>query len=891
MKPFTPHQTLGISPEKHETLFCSEEGSKGGFFTIDAEQARKKNDGEGRFGIFRAVNVFDYVVSQEQLHDDGKRTYRYEKNLLRLRACYNDLDLRKEGEAAIPDMPQRKETIKEALFALPCPPTFIVETKNGLQPWWVIDEEDGDVILDDGNQDMGKIALYRSINEGIIAMTGVIAEQCGLTVKQDPVKDVARVLRVPTFLHKKSEPFLCSLHLPQKRFSYPLAELAAAFPCKAIAAQKSSVTVSTEARPVNPTVDVINSLDVRKIVPILWTELRIDKHNFIDANSNEAIAMFVDREGRNIVHPGGGDRIAVPSGPFLLVRNKLFPVSTNRTKRRAAAETMEWFFENFDLEPRSPAYAWKVMEELVKDCWYGNVDGQPSVLFRHKNEKGEFKKWQPVAITESKILTANMGAWLHCRGYDVLIPATGRELEESERKDIHSSPEDYRKHAKESMCSNAVLGEPIKCYVRIAGDKHRIIIGDDTGFYEILPVAINRKQWGEERILMETNCRECEADLGAQVSALNDLIPLLSSFKSKEKGGRFLAAYGVLSMLPFIEIPPFLLLGDPRTAKTSKMRAITALADPNNTLEPRTVDATDSRNLIANLSHNWLITIDNKGNLTAGESDQICTLFSGGISIARTLHTNTGVTTRSLRRPCIISAIETPRGIKEDLWDRFIALESSLEGASLLGSDEFDSLLTTILPKARGAAFHLLSQLLAQGPIHDPDILTVARRKRTWAGYATRLYDLMGWDRGELRQMFEECNSFIQKSEQQVDSTLTCLRHVLDDLLSMNEGRIGSFAGWDFTEDGKKTGRVIIEESTNTVKIASTILIELLKAKAGQLHLHRLAIAQVPESPESLSKFMKKEKSLLSLGIIVEKYAHKKWRGWKLIGQEIDDEE
>ena len=502
--------------------------------------------------------------------------------------------------------------------------------------------------------------------------------------------------------------------------------------------------------------------------------------------------------------------------------------------------------------------------------------------FRHKNERDEFKKWQPVAITESKILTANIGAWLHCRGYDVLISASGRELKEGERKDIHSSPEDYRKHAKESICSNAVLGEPIKCYVRIAGDKNRIVIGDDTGFYEILPTAINRKQWGEERILMETNCRECEADLGAPISALNDLVPLLSSFKSKEKRRALPAAYGVLSMLPFIEIPPFLLLGDPRTAKTSKMRAITALADPNNTLEPRTVDSTDSRNLIANLSHNWLITIDNKGNLTAGESDQICTLFSGGISIARTLHTNTGVTTRSLRRPCIISAIEPPRGIKEDLWDRFIALESSLEGNSLLGSDEFDSLLTSILPKARGAAFRLLSQLLAQRPIHDPDILAVARRKRAWAGYATRLYDLMGWDRAELREMFEECNSFIQQSEQQVDATLTCLRHVLDDLLSMNEGRIGSFAGWDFAEDAKKTGRVIVEEATNTVKVASTILIELLKTKAGHLYLHRAAIAQVPESPESLSKFMKtKEESLLSLGIKVKRHNCKKWRGWK----------
>ena len=106
MKTLHTASDLRHCSEKNEPLFYSEEG-KSGFLPISYEGASKKN-AEGRFGIFRAVNAFDYLVSPERLHDNDKRTCRYEKNLVRLRACSRDLDLRKEGEAEVFDMPQRK---------------------------------------------------------------------------------------------------------------------------------------------------------------------------------------------------------------------------------------------------------------------------------------------------------------------------------------------------------------------------------------------------------------------------------------------------------------------------------------------------------------------------------------------------------------------------------------------------------------------------------------------------------------------------------------------------------------------------------------------------------------------------------------------------------------
>ncbi len=888
MKDFVPHQIFGLAADKYESLFFSKEGESG-FLPISIAEAKKKNE-EGKFGIFRAVNAFNYIVDPDQLKEDNKRTYRYEKNLTRLRACYNDLDLRKEGEEEITDMPNRKAKIRDALFAHPCPPAFIVETKNGMQPWWIIDAEDGDVILDNGSQDSIKIALYKSINEGITEMTGVLAARHGLSVSMDPVKDVSRVLRMPGFLHKKSEPFACKLHLPEKSHAYTLAELSAAFARRATANTTPKEVASPTTMPAaNPRIDHINATDIRTVIPLLWPDLRLDKHNhnFVDTHDGHTVAMFVNRDGLNIVHPGGGDRITMASTPFLLVRNELFPISEKKPKRVAAAQTVEWFMEHFDLEPRVPAYPWEVMADLVGDCWYGYVDGHPHVLFRHKNSDGEYRKWQPVPIKEAGFLNASIDAWLHGHGYANLIPATGRELQEDERKGIHPSKEDYRKKASHDVRAYAVLGEVIEQTVRITGNKKRILVGDERGFYEIVPGTVRRKSWGDEKVLMETNCRECAADLSVTFSALNEIVPLLSSFKSRAKGGRFLAAYSVLSMLPFIEIPVFLLLGDPRTAKTSKMRTVTAIADPNDTLEPRTVDSTDPRNLIANLSHNWLITIDNKGNLTHGESDQICTLFSGGINIERTLHTNTGVTKRSLRRPCLISAIEPPKGIKPDLWDRFIALESSLAGMQGLSSDQFDENLTDILPRVRGAAFHLLSRLLELGPIEDPIIIEAGRRKRAWAMYATRLYELMDWDRSELLEMFEECNSFVQQSERQTDATTTCLQHVLSDFLSGED----PFAEFDAIPRIQKK-RYIVDEKNRNVKIASHLLIELLKKKSGVLRMHPADIAQISETPEKLSKFMEsKNESLVSLGIQTKKYSHKDWRGWEihLVDPQSDD--
>jgi hypothetical protein len=731
---YTVDPKWGIPLEKLESLLETKE-YKGKSVYIPTKRIEGEN-------LSRAVNVFNYAITPEELEEYGKTTFRFKENLKRLRACYCDVDVRKDGDSMTKKRREElKEKMQKELWGLPCPPTFIVITKNGIHGWWVID---GDCDLQ----------VYPRINQGI-------HEKVRFT---DNIHDTARVLRAPGSIHAKSEEkVVCTLVPAKEPQMYTQSELVEAFP-----STKPSDPSPKDFIHANPTVDIINNIPVEEVVTVLWPDLSISKSDPCKFEcKGQDTAMFKDRKGRNIVHHGGGDRVKRSCGPFLMVKDEYgIPDS----------KVIEWFCELWDIVPRMAPYPWELSTKLVNACWYGGVDDNPSVLFCSKG------KWEAVPIKERVILQANFNAMLDEMGHSHLIGPTG-----SSKKELKLEKwADCRSFTMDKMCSKAVRGETINREVRVAGTPEKIILGDIEGYYEITPGNVERKEWNGMRILMQTKCANYGADLSVPVKALEKIVPLMSTFKNGAKGGRFLAAYSVVAMIPGVQIPPFLFLGDPSTAKTSKMRAVAAIVDPHPSMDILTVDSRDHRNLIANVANSWLICLDNKGNFTAEESDRICTLFSGGIISERSLYTNNSISQQQIKRPCLISAIEAPKNMKVDLWDRFVALESALSQEKAYGENEFQRKLKECLPEVRGADLNLISLILAKDLDFSDKVKRLVRRKRDFAKYMFFVYKEMGWDKEELLQILEESSGFVRESRDNTDPLLTCLAMVVEKLIHSN---------------------------------------------------------------------------------------------------------
>ena len=139
--------------------------------------ARKQREG---CGVYFAPNAFD-----------GRRRM---QNLLQIRATYLDLDVAKERDGLSPaTIEGRKERALLDLLLSEVRPHAVIETKNGLQPLWLVRPQRID----------SAVSRFRE------AMAILLRRFGG-----DPgAKDPTRLLRLPGFLHLKtpSEPFRCRL--------------------------------------------------------------------------------------------------------------------------------------------------------------------------------------------------------------------------------------------------------------------------------------------------------------------------------------------------------------------------------------------------------------------------------------------------------------------------------------------------------------------------------------------------------------------------------------------------------------------------------------------------------------------------------------------------------
>lgn len=209
------------------------------------QEVEFKRQNELGFGVFFAVNEFDDsdIKSGE--------TARQDKYCSRLRFVYADLDIAKSGDGSTREEKElKKKTVLEPLIKL-CPPTFIIDTSNGIQPLWALEDENP--------TDENKI-LYKNVIKGIIEWSK--AYGC----KADGVFDTARILRMEGFFHQKEEPYMvrCKFKTDKK---YKLKYLAEVFPYgESVLVPVKTVTLQDTSSESNPVFKAIKELDFRELI-------------------------------------------------------------------------------------------------------------------------------------------------------------------------------------------------------------------------------------------------------------------------------------------------------------------------------------------------------------------------------------------------------------------------------------------------------------------------------------------------------------------------------------------------------------------------------------------------------------------------------------------------
>jgi len=168
------------------------------FLVKDEQQFKKLN--EDGWGVYFSVNEFDKT--------------RKEENVTSLRYVYADMDVAKFGDN---QNREDKEKKKSKLFSAMldyCEPTMIIDTSNGLQPIWELQNK----TVNEENK-----IIYKKILKGIVEWSKLFGSA------GDNVYDISRIIRLPNYYHKKAEPYLCKIVFKSdKKYNYE--ELEKLFP-------------------------------------------------------------------------------------------------------------------------------------------------------------------------------------------------------------------------------------------------------------------------------------------------------------------------------------------------------------------------------------------------------------------------------------------------------------------------------------------------------------------------------------------------------------------------------------------------------------------------------------------------------------------------------------
>jgi hypothetical protein len=140
---------------------------------------------------------------------------------------------------------------------------------------------------------------------------------------------------------------------------------------------------------------------------------------------------------------------------------------------------------------------------------------------------------------------------------------------------------------------------------------------------------------------------------------------------ASDEDWRLLVSWLLAAFRPTGPYPVLVIYGEQGSAKSSLVRVLRALVDPN-TAALRTTPR-DERDLVIAATNGWLIALDNLSHLPDWLSDALCRLATGSGFATRELYTDAEEAIFAAQRPVVMNGIEEV-ATRGDLLDRALIL-------------------------------------------------------------------------------------------------------------------------------------------------------------------------------------------------------------------------
>ncbi len=209
-------------------------------------------------------------------------------------------------------------------------------------------------------------------------------------------------------------------------------------------------------------------------------------------------------------------------------------------------------------------------------------------------------------------------------------------------------------------------------------------------------------------------------------------------------------AWLLAALYPKGPYPILILCGEQGSAKSTVVRVIRSLIDPNAC--PLRAWAREERDLMIAATNGWMLCFDNISSLSGWLSDALCRISTGGGFSTRQLHSDDDEKLFDVQRPICLNGIEefATRG---DLLDRALVLElPSIPKRKRKTEGPFWEEFEQVRPRILGALLTVLSDALRNLPKVN---LVSLPRMADFTRLATAAESAFGWRQGEFLRVYE----------------------------------------------------------------------------------------------------------------------------------------
>jgi hypothetical protein len=232
--------------------------------------------------------------------------------------------------------------------------------------------------------------------------------------------------------------------------------------------------------------------------------------------------------------------------------------------------------------------------------------------------------------------------------------------------------------------------------------------------------------------------------LGGSIAELRALVNIGS-----EDDWRLLVSFLVSTFHPRGPYPVLVLHGPQGAAKSTVMRMVRALVDPNHA--PIRKLPRSERDLFISANQGWVLAFDNLSALSSEASDAFCRLTTGGAYVTRKLYTDADEAIFQATRPVILNGIEEVV-IREDLVDRSLLLHlPTLSPAQRREEEQVWCAFEDARPRILGALLNAVSQAL-----RDLETVTLTERPRMadFARWSCAAAPALGWTADQFLEAY-----------------------------------------------------------------------------------------------------------------------------------------